>query len=40
MADAPGNANSELSKTPEIVKGNVTISASVSITYMAQADKQ
>ena len=40
MADGSGSVKSELSKAPEIVKGNVSISASVSITYLAQPDKE
>ena len=40
MTNASGAANSESPKTPEIVRGNVTISASVSITYPAQLDKK
>jgi len=40
MIGASGAGNSETSNIPEIVKGNVTISASVSIAYLAQADKK
>lgn len=38
LMDAAGVKNAEPSKVPEIIRGNVTISASIKITYLAQTD--
>ena len=35
MNDAAGSAAPEASKAPDIIRGNVTITASVNITYTA-----